>query len=168
MNDPIDEAVRRQARVPHEVLMVNLALSHLLLAPAAIALNIGAWGLLLTPLCSAVFLAYIYLRGLKAEKTGPWFVMAHWKLAWQRCRLLLFGYAASALVIGGGALLALGASSHSMRDIIFTIATRIGVMPTVIMVLVSFVLANSALELANQGEVPEVIKKKLALPTNTQ
>lgn len=167
MNGTLDEATRRRARAPHELLMVNLALFHLLLAPAAIALKIGAWGLLLTPLFSGAVMAYIYWRGKQAELSGPWFVMAHWKLAWGRCRLLLLGYAASALVIGAGVLLSLGAQSHGMREIIFTIATRIGVMPTVIVVLISFVLANSALELANQGEVPDAIKKKYPVPTNT-
>lgn len=168
MDDVIDDSVRRQARTPHELLMVNLALFHLLLAPGAIALDIGAWGLLLTPLFSSMVMAYIYWRGRKVEQSGPWLVVAHWKLAWQRCQLLLYAYAASALIIGGGGLLALGANSHSMRDIIFTIATRIGVMPTVVVVLVSFVLANSALEQANQGMVPEAIKKKYPMPTTTE
>jgi len=155
----IDDALKRQARAPHELLMINLAAFHLLLAPASIALDIGAWGLLLPPLFSALVIAYIYMRGHRPAAATPWFVLMHWRLAWRRCRLLLMGYTASALIIGGGSLLALTAQKHSMREIIFTIATRVGVMPTIIMVLVLFVLANSGLELAGKGEVPDGLLK---------
>ncbi|GAB4293616.1 MAG: hypothetical protein Kow0096_09340 [Thiohalomonadaceae bacterium] len=155
----IDEALKRQARTPHELLMINLAAFHLLLAPASIALDIGAWGLALPPLFSSLVIAYIYLRSHRAATGVPWFALMHWRLAWRRCRLLMMGYAASALIIGGGSLLALTAQKHSMREIIFTIATRVGVMPTIIMVLVLFVLANSGLEMAGKGEVPDGLLK---------
>lgn len=166
MRYPVDAVVRRQARTPHELLMINLAAFHLLLGPAAIALGIGAWGLLLPPLCSGLVIAYIYRRGHRAAAGTPWFVLMHWRLAWRRCRLLLAGYAASALLIGGGLLLALTAQKESMGEIIFTIATRVGVMPTVIIVLVLFVLANSGLELAARGEVPDGLLKHYPPPAD--
>jgi hypothetical protein len=156
----IDDTLKRQARAPHELLMINLAAFHLLLAPASIALDIGAWGLALPPLFSSLVIAYIYLRSHRAAAATPWFALMHWRLAWRRCRLLLLGYAASALIIGGGSLLALSAQKQSMREIIFTIATRVGVMPTIVMVLVLFVLANSGLELAGKGEVPDGLLKR--------
>ncbi len=167
MQISIDDAQRRKARTPHELLMINLAAFHLMLAPAAIALGIGTWGLLLTPLFSGMVILFIYLRGKRAEHSDPWFVMAHWKLAWRRCRLLLIGYAVSAVFIGGGILLASGSKEKTMRDIIVTIATRIGVMPTVIIVLVSFVLANMALEQANKGEVPDAVAERYPAPEGT-
>ena len=89
--------------------------------------------------------------------------MVHWKLAWQRCRLLLIGYVISAVMIGGGALLAIN-STTAMREIVLTIAIRVGVMPTVVLVLVSFVLANMALEQANKGEVPDGIVNRYPTP----
>lgn len=162
----IDDALKRRARAPHELLMINLAAFHLLLAPASIALDIGAWGLLLPPLFSSLVLAYIYTRGHRATSVTPWFVLMHWRLAWRRCRLLLMGYAASALLIGSGSLLALTAQKPAMREIIFTIATRVGVMPTIIMVLVLFVLANSGLELAGKGEIPDGLLKHYPPPAD--
>lgn len=154
----IDEALQRQARAPHELLMINLAVFHLLLAPAAIALGIGAWALVLPPLFSSPVIAHIYRRSQRTAGVS-WFALMHWRLAWRRCRLLLLGYAASVLIIGGGSLLALTTQKHGMREIIFTIATRVGVMPTLIMVLVLFVLANSGLEMAGKGEVPDGLLK---------
>ena len=41
---------------------------------------------------------------------------------------------------------------------------RVGVMPTVVLVLVSFVLANMALEQANKGEVPDGIVNRYPTP----
>jgi len=164
MQVTIDDAVRRKARAPHELLMINLAAFHLMLAPAAIAMGIGVWGLLLTPFFSGLVILYIYLRGKRAERSDPWFVMVHWKLAWRRCRLLLIGYAVSAVFIGGGVMLAMGSKEKTMRDIIVTIATRIGVMPTVVIVLVSFVLANMALEQVNKGEVPDKLAASYPSP----
>jgi hypothetical protein len=162
----IDDAVRRQARSPHELLMINLAAFHLALGPAVLFLGIGAWGLLLPPLLSSLVMAYIYLRGHRPSGAAPWFVLAHWRLAWRRCRLLLMGYAASAVIIGGGSLLALSAQKHSMKEIIFTIATRVGVMPTIVIVLVLFVLSNSGLELAGRGEVPDGMVKMFPPPAD--
>ena len=168
MHYDIAAEIGRKARTPHELLMMNLAAFHLLLAPAAIALGvrypqIGAWWLLLTPIFSGFVIAYIYLRGRRAEHSDPWFVMAHWKLAWRRCRLLLIGYAISAVMIGGGALLAVN-SATAMREIVLTIAIRVGVMPTVVLVLVSFVMANMALEQANKGDIPDGIVSRYPAP----
>ncbi len=167
MTPAIDDAVRRKARFPHELLMFNLAAFHLLLAPALLLLHIGLWGLLLVPLFSGAVILFIYLRGKHAERSSPWLVMAHWKLAWRRSWLLIIAYAVSAVIIGGGMLLAAGASNHNMGDIMLTIATRIGVMPTVIMVLVCFVLSNSGLDFANKGEVPEGIKRRFPAPADS-
>lgn len=158
-SDPASR-IERQCRFPHELLMVNLAAFHLLLAPAAIALDIGILGLLLTPALSGIVILYIYLRGKRLEHSGPWIVMAHWKLAWGRCRLLLLGYAGSFTIIGGGWLLSTSAASANMAQIIVTVATRIGVMPTVVVVLIAFVLSNGGLDLANRGEVPGRIKRR--------
>lgn len=155
----VDEAIKRQARTPHEILMGNLAAFHLLLAPASIALDIGAWGLSLMPLFSALVIAYIYLRAHRPTDDKPWFVAMHWRLAWRRCRLLMMAYAASAAVIVGGYLLSTTAQKQSMQEIIFIISTRVGVMPTIIMVLILFVLANSGLEMAGKGEVPDSLLK---------
>jgi hypothetical protein len=164
MPSSIDSALRRKARFPHELLMINLAGFHLLLAPAAIALDIGAWGLLLPPLLSGLVIAYIAIRGARAASSEPYLVFAHWKLAWRRCLMLLMGYAGSVVLIGGGALLALTTADPNMKSIVFTIATRIGVMPTVIVVLIGLVLSNSALDLANKGEVPDSIKRRYPEP----
>lgn len=160
MHHAVDPALRRKARFPHELLMINLAAFHLLLAPAAIALDIGAWGLALTPLFSGLVIAYVWYRGRRAEASEEYLVYVHWKLAWRRCLMLMAGYAASLVIIGGGSLLAMSAADANMRSIVFTIATRIGVMPTAIVVLVGFVLSNSALDLANKGEVPESIRRR--------
>jgi len=81
-------------------------------------------------------------------------VMAHWKMALRRCRLLLIGYAITGTVLLLAWLLSLGMQGH-MKEIMFTALTRIGVMPTVILVFVCFVMESNALFMAARGEVPD-------------
>ena len=150
------ESERYRARNPHELFMVNLVAFHLLLAPAAIALDIGTWGLLLPVICSSAVIAFIYYRARRAETADPWFVMAHWKIALRRCRLLVIGYAVTGTVLLLALLISTGMQGN-MKEIMFTALTRIGVMPTVILVFVSFVLESNALFQAARGEVPDGI-----------
>ena len=149
------ETERRQARWPHELFMINLAFFHLLLTPASIFLGIGRWGLLIPPFFSGLVILYSWLRSRRAGRTGPWFVASHWRLAMRRYRWLVIAYAASAAIIGLGALIGAASSDPRMGDILGTVFVRIGVMPTVIMVFVNFALENSGLAMAKGGEVPD-------------
>jgi glucan phosphoethanolaminetransferase (alkaline phosphatase superfamily) len=165
MQFQVADAERNRAKNPHELFIINLIAFHLLLAPAAIALGIGSWGLLLPVAFSGAVMGYIYVRTQRATRSDPWFVMAHWQIALRRCRLLLIGYAVS----GGILLLAwlLGLSMNdNMRDIMFTALTRIGVMPTIILVFVAFVLESNALFQAARGEVPDAVVGRHPAPAD--
>lgn len=167
MQFDIADAVRARAKNAHEVFILNLIAFHLFLAPAAIALGIGAWGLLLTPLFSLPVLGFIFLRARRAESRDPWFVMVHWKLAVQRAKLLLIAYGVTAAILLLAVVLTQG-SDESMRHILFTVFTRVGVMPVVIMVFVTFVLSSSALYQAGKGEVPDGILRRYPAPPEVE
>lgn len=150
----VDDAQRQAAKNPHELFILNLIGFHLLLAPAAIALKIGAWALLLPVLLSSCVMSFIWWRARRAERMDPWFVMVHWKLALHRCRWLLIGYGITGTILLLALLLSAGMQGH-MKEIMFTALTRIGVMPTVILVFVSFVMESNGLFQAARGEVPD-------------
>ena len=154
MAEPTPREVAR-AKNPHELFMLNLIAFHLLLTPAALALEIGAWGLALTPALSRIVIAFIYLRARHAAAAdeSP-LVAGHWAVAWRRCRLLLLSYAITAAILLGGWGLIQGIEKESMQDIMFTVITRVGVMPVVIMVFVTAVLESGAIYQAGRGEVP--------------
>ncbi|HKJ77156.1 MAG TPA: hypothetical protein VKA64_08125 [Gammaproteobacteria bacterium] len=145
---------QERAKAPHEVFMFNLIAFHLLLTPAVIALGIGAWGLLLPPGLSLLVIGYIYLRARRTAKGEPPLVAGHWQVAWRRCRLLLLAYGASALLLLGAWGLAHAYQDPSMQEIMFTVLTRVAVMPVVVMVFVLAVLESGAIYQAGRGEVP--------------
>ena len=152
MHDDSDE--RARAKAPHELFMFNLIAFHLLLTPAVIALGIGAWALALPPALSGVLIAYIYLRARRAPGREPPLVAGHWAVAWRRCRLLLYAYAATGALLLGAWGLAASNPDPSMQAIMFTVLTRVAVMPVVIMVFVTAVLESGAIYQAGRGEVP--------------
>ncbi len=81
----------------------------------------------------------------------------------RRSRLLLIGYTITGVIIAAGYLLASGADKN-MQDIILTIATRIGVVPTLLIVMVSFVLESGSIYQAGRGEAPEGMVTRMPAP----
>ncbi|MBI5891763.1 MAG: hypothetical protein HZB47_14035 [Nitrosomonadales bacterium] len=149
-NATIDDVKR--AQVPHNLFISGLFLFDLLMTPAILALKIGMIGLLIPLLCSGALIAFIYLRG---RRTTAWFVDMHWKLAFARAQWLLMGYAISAVLIFFAWLISLSMKDHNMGHIIWTALTRIALMPTLILVLVTAVMEFSSYAQAAKREVPD-------------
>ncbi len=164
MKYAIDDAVRRQAKAPHELFMLNLGFFHLLLGPAALFLGIGLVGLLIPLGFSLAMMGYMLLRCKRVQGGGDWFVARHWSLAVRRNRWLLLGYSLTAAILLGGWLLTLGVDRESTRHILVTVITRIAVMPTIITVLVCFVMENGGLNMALEGELPKGFVERFPPP----
>lgn len=160
----LDDAIKKKARAPHELFMFNLAVFHLMFAPISVFLMRDVTALLIPLTFSSAVIAYIFIQGKRAETNGPWFVMAHWKLAFRRAVTLLIGYGLTAIIIGGGVLLAMSSGKASMQDIIITISSRIGIMPTFILVVVNFVLESGSIYQAGRGEIQDSLVKKYPAP----
>ena len=161
MQVQISEKTRKRARWPHDLFVLNILFFHLLLTPATIVLGIGHQGLLLPLTLSGLVIAYIFYR----SKTEPeWFDAAHWRLAFKRSKLLMAGYLGSAAIFLVGWFLAQGSQGESMQEIMFTVFTRIAIMPTLIMVMVTVVLEAAATGMVSRGEVPDSIAKDFPPP----
>lgn len=125
-----------------------------MMSPAVIVLKLGMPGLLFTLFCSLALMGYIYLR---SRNTTTWFVDAHWRLSWLRCRILMLGYTISAVLIGLAWLVSLSAHEASMAHIMWTAMTRIALVPTLLIVLLTAIMEASAIGVATKGEVPDKI-----------
>jgi len=157
----VDERLRKRAKSPHELSMMNLVACHLIAAPASIVLDIGMLGFLIPLALSLSVIAFIWLRTLNAERGAPWFVAAHWRLSANRTRILLIGYAISAVILG----LAFMATAGSAKAHIMMVAiSRVAVVPTLITVMVCFVLESGSIYQAGRGEVPDGITRRLPPP----
>lgn len=146
---------RKDAQSPHNTYILGLFLFDLFMTPAVIGLKIGMIGLLIPLFFSGSLIAYIYMRGRSGAL--PWFVAAHWKLAFRRCRILMLGYALTAVLVFVAWLLSSISDDHNMAQIMWTAMTRIALMPTLICVMITAVLEFSATAQAVKGEVPDKI-----------
>jgi len=151
----VDQLSRKQARVPHNIFMLNLALIHLLMTPAAIAMEIGILGMLIPLIFSLGIILYTYIKNKRLQNSAHWFVTAHWKLSLKRYRMLLISYAITASLLLTGWLLAMSSPDPNMRDILMTVFIRIAIMPVLLMVMINFYLESSAINMASRGEIPD-------------
>ncbi|WP_419635335.1 hypothetical protein [Thiolapillus sp.] len=153
----ISDSEKKAARWAHDLFVLNIFFFHLLLTPATIMLGIGLKGLLIPLVLSLAVITYIYFRG---QRKSRWFIAAHWRLAFKRCKLLLIGYAITAAILLLAELLTSGMKDAHMANILVTVITRIAIMPTLILVMVTVVMEASATSLVGKGEVPEKIMKE--------
>jgi hypothetical protein len=149
----VSSAEINRAQFPHNLFIIGLFGFDLLMTPAVIAMKIGMLGLFVPLVCSGTLVAWIYLRSRK--KTASWFVDVHWKLAFHRSLWLLTGYAISAALILVAWLISLISHDPNMQRILLTALTRIALMPTLILVLVTAVMEFGSYAQAGKGEVPD-------------
>ncbi len=151
----------KAAQFPHNVLIAGLFGFNLLMAPAVIVLNLGMGGLFIPLLSSGALVYYIYQRG---RKDAPWFVAAHWRLAFRHARILLAGYGITAILILVAWLLSQTAHDPHMKNIVWTALTRIGILPTLVAVMITAIMEAGAISLATKREVPDKLVAKFPPP----
>lgn len=155
MQFPASKEEVRRAQTPHNLYILGLFLFDLFMTPAVIGLKIGMIGLLIPLFFSGSLIFYIWMRSRSSAL--PWFVAAHWKLAFRRCKILMLGYALTALLVFVAWLLSNITSDHNMAQIMWTAMTRIALMPTLITVMITAVLEYSAMAQTTKREVPDKI-----------
>jgi hypothetical protein len=157
----IDETLRKKGKTPHEISMMNLVACHLIAAPASIVLDVGLLGFLIPLALSLSVIAFIWYRATVGAKKEPWFVAAHWRLSANRTRILLIGYTISAVILG----MAMMATAGSDKASIMMVAiSRVAVVPTLVTVMVCFVLESGSIYQAGRGEVPDGIVRRIPPP----
>lgn len=152
MRPEVTDAEVKQAQFPHNLLIAGLFAFNLLMAPAVIVLNIGMRGLLIPLLSSGALITYLYLHSRKVKSE---FVAAHWRLAFLHSRWLLLGYAVTALLILLAWFVSQAAHEASMKNILWTALTRIGVLPTLVGVMVTAMMEAGAISLATKRKLPD-------------
>lgn len=151
MIDGVSDSEVKQAQTPHNLFIIGLFIFDLLMTPAVIALNLGMLGVFIPLLCSSALITFIYLRSKKVTSA---FVDAHWKLAYSHGRWLMLGYGISGILVFIAWLISLNAHDANMGHILWMALTRIALLPSLIMVMVTAVMEASAISLATKREVP--------------
>jgi hypothetical protein len=157
----IDETIRKRAKTPHELSMLNLVGCHLIAAPASIVLDVGMMGFLIPLALSLMVIGFIWFQAGKTLARDPWFVAAHWRLSANRTRILMVGYTISAVILG---MAMMATSGSSKGEIMMVAISRVAVVPTLLTVMVCFVLESGSIYQAGRGEVPGGIVKRMPPP----
>ncbi|MBV2089309.1 MAG: hypothetical protein K1566_01960 [Candidatus Thiodiazotropha sp. (ex. Lucinisca nassula)] len=161
MQFDVDEAIRKRAKTPHELSMLNLVGCHLIAAPASIVLDVGLMGFLIPLALSLLVISFIWFKAGQTRQQDPWFVAAHWRLSANRTRILMVGYTISAVILG---MAMMATSGSSKGEIMMVAISRVAVVPTLLTVMICFVLESGSIYQAGRGEVPDGIVKRMPPP----
>lgn len=163
MQFEISDEEKRRAKVPHEILLVNLIGNHILWFIAALGIAKSYWQpVALVPIVSVAILGYIFWRGRRSARLDSWYVQAHWKICMARSRL--FSYMLGLLLVVS-VLGWVGYSYLGMMDIaVKAIIGGAGLLPVMVTVLVLIVLESDALHQANSGLVADAYVKRSPPP----
>lgn len=156
MKSEFDTALLKKAKSPHELSLLNLAAFNLFAAPLGIVLDVGLLGLLIPLLLSSSIILLIWYLA-KKKQAAHWFIAAHWELARRRTKILLIGYSISIAIFSFAHFVL---SNSKMGDIMMVAFTRVAIVPTLLCVMISFVMVSGGLFQASKGEVPDSIAKQ--------
>jgi len=165
----IMDAENKRAAYPHEFLMTNLSVFHLLIPLVALSSDYINIILAVSLGCSILTLLWIVKKAkitCCASSKDSALVKAHWQQAWKRSKLLLIGYAISASILLLGWFIASSQADPNMVDIMFAVFSWIAAIPLVLIVFGLFVLSTVSSARAKQGEFPK--KSALALGPNAE
>ena len=170
----VDDPIRRRAKSPHELAMVNLLLFNLLLLIALLAgsflqtdstlAHYKVFGVVVPLVISLSVVAYSFVRARRAATNDSWFVAAHWRLATDRYKILLIAYLVGAALIGLGWILAHNYHDPRMQDFMFIALQRVAIAPILIALMVLIMLESGSIYQAGRGEVPNGLVKRLPPP----
>lgn len=163
----IAEEELKAARSAHELFMVNLG-ALLLLGPLSIFLGVGRMGIVIPMVVSVFFLLYTFNRSRRLSSEGPWFVAMHWYAALRNYRWLFIGFALTIVFLLFSWFLESSIEEHSPAHFVAVALTRIGVMPTLIMIFASFVIGNNGLNQVLRHEVPDKLAKAFPPPESVK
>lgn len=173
----INPEIRRQAKSPHELAMINLLLLNLLMLIALLAGSFAPKdsvlahyklaGVLVPLAISLGIIGYTWLRAGKRDH-APWFVAMHWQVAAQRYKILLIGYLVGAALIGGGWLLAQGQADARMAGMMFVALQRVAIAPMLIVLMVVIMFESGSIYQAGRGEVPDGLTKAFPPPDDLE
>ncbi len=158
----VSESEIKQAKFPHNLLISGIFAFNLFAVPVVIALHIGMLGLLIPLFCCGILVAYMDMKSKKIQSS---FVAAHWRLSFSNSKWLFLGYALTALLICIAWVVSQMAHEPSMKQILWTALTRIGLLPTLIAVMVTAVMEANAISLATSRELPDKLAAKLQTPS---
>jgi hypothetical protein len=153
----------RQAKLPHEIFLINLIFNHVFLFVASLAVIQSLPQIvILVPLVSICCIVYIFLRSNREAKNPSWFVRCHWRLAAKRNASFMILLLFTSAIIGGGWVLS-GALNWSKIPT-YALIGGFGLLPFMVALLILVIMGNEAVHLAKQGKLPAWVVQRYPRP----
>jgi len=150
----------KRAAFPHELLLLNLILNHVLIFIGTMGLA-GSYPFLplVVPIISVSIVSFIFYRARLARTRDTLFVNAHWQICAQRSRIFLFMLAGACLLLLLGWL---GYAYLGMAKVTVIALSGIAILPVMGTILVLVVLESDAMNHARKGTLPEWAAQRFA------
>lgn len=79
----------KKAKVPHDILLINLIFNHILVFVACLTTSVLLEYIFIVPIASIIALIYIFIGAKRAQLKANWYVSGHWQLAAKRSLIFL-------------------------------------------------------------------------------
>ncbi len=149
----------QRAKLPHELLLINLIFNHVFLFVATLMVMPSfPLGIALVPTISASIITYIVIRSRQAMKTESWYVKCHWELGAKRNRMFMILALTTLGVIAGGWLLS--SVLHMSKITTYALIAGLGLLPFMVSLLVLVIISSEAVHQAKHGKIPAWVVKR--------
>lgn len=166
MQSEISPQEMKRAGHPHELLLINLILNHVLFFISTLGLA-GSYPYLplVVPVISVSILSFIFYRAQRAKTCDSRYVSAHWQICAQRSRKFIFMLAGASLLLLLGWL---GYAFLGMAKVTVIALFGVAILPIMATILVLVVLESDAMNQARKGTLPEWAAQRYAVTTWSQ
>lgn len=159
----------QRAKLPHELLLINLIFNHVFLFVATLAV-VGSfpYGVFLVPIVSISIITYIALKSRTAIGKESWYVKCHWELGARRNRMFMFLLIATLAIVGGG--FGIASLLHLPPITTKALIGGFGLLPFMVSLLILVIVSSDAVHQAKHGKLPAWVVKRYppdaAIPGN--
>jgi uncharacterized Tic20 family protein len=145
----------KQGKAAHELFTVNILLVHLFLSVAILKFGDANLAINVPIVVSLLIIIWTYFKNKNISKDASCFVKVNWQISLNRYKYLIISYILYAVIITIGYFVSLDApASMDGTNIVYTIFTRLSVIPLFITVLVLAIAGSGSLFNSGKGEVP--------------
>jgi len=150
----------KKARMPHDILLINLIFNHVLVFVACLTTTLLVDYIAIVPVISALSLITIFIVAQRAKNgvksgTTSWYVSGHWQLCAKRSLIFLV----MLLILSGVFLVLYRFSNGDFRPQHWALAGA-AALPVMVTVLALVVMESEALNQAKEGILPNWVKEK--------
>ena len=154
----ISEDDAKKARLPHDILLINLIFNHILVFVACLTTTVLVEYIAVVPILSAVLLINIFIGARRAKSKHSWYVSGHWQL----CAKRSFIFLAMIIALCSFFVILYWVSDGNLRPQHWAFGGA-AALPVMVTVLALIVMESEALNQAKMGILPNWIRQKFPL-----